>query len=182
MDLLDELIQQHRQVEAMLETLAQSEPGSERQSTVSELVTSLSQHMQVEEDAVYPIVKETLGAEDETEAENEHQLARDGLAKLQELVDEPGFGAAVEMVKAGISHHVSDEEDKVFPRLRQEAEAKIAHLGSFAELLGNSSDHESANGSTGSTREELYEQAREAGIEGRSTMTKAELEKALGEG
>ena len=35
------------------------------------------------------------------------------------------------------------------------------------------------NGSGGSTKAELYEQAQRLGIEGRSKMTKAELERAI---
>jgi hypothetical protein len=37
----------------------------------------------------------------------------------------------------------------------------------------------STNGSKGATKAELYEQAQELGIEGRSKMTKAELERAI---
>jgi hypothetical protein len=38
----------------------------------------------------------------------------------------------------------------------------------------------SHRGPGGRTREQLYEEAREKGIEGRSTMNKSELERALG--
>lgn len=38
----------------------------------------------------------------------------------------------------------------------------------------------SHSGSGGPTKEQLYNEARQRGIEGRSTMTKAELNKALG--
>ena len=74
----------------------------------------------------------------------------------------PGFGAAVEMVAGGISHHVEDEENEAFPKLRKS-------LG----LRGSSSS------SGEPTKEELYEQAKEAGIEGRSSMSKAELADAI---
>jgi hypothetical protein len=36
-------------------------------------------------------------------AEVEHGLARDGLAKMMSMLDAPGFGSVVEMVKAGIT-------------------------------------------------------------------------------
>src|SRR5690242_8184317 len=38
----------------------------------------------------------------------------------------------------------------------------------------------SHSGSQGRTRDQLYNEAKEKGIEGRSTMSKAELEKAVG--
>jgi iron-sulfur cluster repair protein YtfE (RIC family) len=174
MNVLTHLVKEHREVEAMLEKLADSEPGSERQSVLDQLTESLSTHMLVEEQFVYPIVKEVVGSEDEQEAENEHQLARDGLMKLQEFVSEPGFGAAVDMVKAGIKHHVEEEESEIFPELREKASDRIEALGEPDELEAQVKSESSTL-----SRAELYAEAREAGIAGRSKMSKSELEGAL---
>ena len=38
---------------------------------------------------------------------------------MNDLVDEPGFGAAVAMVTAGIKHHVKEEEHEMFPDLKR---------------------------------------------------------------
>jgi hemerythrin-like domain-containing protein len=108
----------HREVAAMLKELDSSKPGVKRRKTTDQLVTSLTKHMKIEEGLVYPLIAERVGAEEEHEAEIEHGLARDGLSKLTELVDEPGFGAAVAMVTAGIKHHVKEEETEVFPKLK----------------------------------------------------------------
>jgi hemerythrin-like domain-containing protein len=109
----------HREAAAMLKTLASSKPGSRRRATVTKLVDALTLHMQIEEKYVYPLVGKLLGREDEQEAEIEHQLAREGLAKLQKLADKPGFGAAVAMLTAGIKHHVKEEEQEMFPELKK---------------------------------------------------------------
>jgi iron-sulfur cluster repair protein YtfE (RIC family) len=175
-NVLDHLVEEHRKVEQLLAKLADSDEGAERESALSELESSLSTHMAVEERFVYPIVLDVMGKEDEEEAENEHQLARDGLAKMRELVSEPGFGAAVDMVKGGIGHHVEDEENEIFPKLRSDASDRIDALGEPEEL-------EEAVKKDGSgdqpTKDELYEQAKDADIDGRSTMTKDELTDAL---
>ena len=76
MDVLTHLTEEHRKVEAMLAVLADSDPGDERESTVWELEEALSTHMLVEEQFVYPIVKEELGTEEFVGASNEHDLTR----------------------------------------------------------------------------------------------------------
>jgi hemerythrin superfamily protein len=155
-ELLDRLEMEHRQVEELFSRLEKAESESEQRPLVEQLVASLTQHMDVEERDVYPEVAK-LDGEMQEEAENEHNLGREGMTKLQELIGQPGFGAAVAMLQAGISHHVEEEEDEVFPKLRQ--------------ALGFPS--------TDTSKRELYEQAKAAGIEGRSSMTKDELAAAL---
>jgi len=108
----------HREVEKLLDKLADSEEGAEREQMVEELVTKLSAHMDAEESIVYPKVKAEVGEEDEEEAEIEHRLAREGIDKVQQMVEMPGFGAAVEMLKGGISHHVEEEETQLLPELK----------------------------------------------------------------
>ena len=81
------------------------------------------------------------------------------------MIGQPGFGATVEMVKAGISHHVEEEENEAFPKLRE----TLGLVG--VELAG----------SVEPTKEELYEKAQEAGVEGRSSMSKDELAEAVNE-
>jgi hemerythrin-like domain-containing protein len=120
----------HREAEAMLKTLAAGKPGPRRRATVQKLVDALTLHMQIEEDDVYPLVARLLGREDAQEAEIEHGLARNGLTQIQKLVDEPGFGAAVAMLTAGIKHHVKEEEHEMFPQLKQKLDrTQLLELG-----------------------------------------------------
>jgi hemerythrin-like domain-containing protein len=120
----------HREVSAMLKELADSKPGAARRKTTEKLVAALSLHMEIEEELVYPLVAERVGKEEEQEAETEHSLARDGLSKMSDLVDEGGYGAAVAMVTAGIKHHVKEEETEVFPELKTKLDrAELAGLG-----------------------------------------------------
>jgi hemerythrin-like domain-containing protein len=124
----------HREAEAMLKTLAASKPGTRRRSTLDKLDAALRLHMQIEERAVYPLVSKLLGDEDAKEANIEHSLARAGLDKLHQLVDEPGFGAAVAMLTAGIKHHVKEEEHEMFPELKQKLDrADLMALGDEVE-------------------------------------------------
>jgi hypothetical protein len=121
----------HREVATMLKALAGLEkPSATRRRTTDKVVAALQLHMQIEESLVYPLVAERVGRDDEQEAEIEHGLARDGLAKMSELVDQPGFGAAVAMVTAGIKHHVKEEETEVFPELKSKlSREELSELG-----------------------------------------------------
>ena len=54
------------------------------------------------------------------EATTEHEGARKALADVEKLSpNEPGFDGALEMLEAGISHHVEEEEEEVFPQFRE---------------------------------------------------------------
>ena len=133
--------------------------------------------MAVEEQFLYPIVQRVLGDEPEEEAENEHMLAREGLDKLSQLVSEPGFGAAVEMLQGGIGHHVKEEEEEIFPKLRQQAGDEVAALD--PDELEQQVKVETDRGGADVTKDELYQRAQELDIPGRSDMTKDELAQAL---
>ncbi len=120
----------HREAAAMLKQLADSKPSATRRKVTDKLVAALTLHMSIEEDLVYPLIAARVGKEEEHEAEIEHGLARDGLAKMTELVDEPGYGAAVAMVTAGIKHHVKEEETEVFPELKSKLDRdELVELG-----------------------------------------------------
>ena len=162
-EVLDQLEQEHREVEDLFAQLEEASDEETKRELVSQLSAALTKHMDVEEAQVYPEVAKIEG-EMAQEAQTEHNLVREGLSKLQSLIGQPGFGAAVEMVQAGIDHHVEEEENEVFPKLREE-------MGLPGRKPTDNSDD--------MTRDELYEKAKEAGIEGRSSMTKDELKDAV---
>jgi iron-sulfur cluster repair protein YtfE (RIC family) len=134
MNVLDHLTEEHRKVENMLAELASSQPGEEREETVTELEEALQTHMALEERYVYPLVKETVGAEEFTDATKEHNETRRALQQVRDLVDQTGFEAAVEELAAGIQHHVQEEEGEIFPKLRENAAAAIEGLGDPEQL------------------------------------------------
>jgi len=179
----DLLEQDHRRVEQLLEMLAESEQGEEREATLSELVNAIQLHMEFEEQAIYPLIAAEMDDETAEEAKVEHQLVLDGVSKLQELLAGPGFGAAVEMVKGGIGHHVQEEETEIFPELRkdlpEDQQASLANqLVETKQAAGMPVD---LAASTDATKEELYERAKKADVPGRSSMTKDELATAVDE-
>jgi hemerythrin superfamily protein len=108
----------HREVERLLKQLADTDEGSGRVRLAKEVATKLTAHMDIEESIVYPPVASDVGEEDREEAEIEHRLARQGLDTMMSMVDQPGFGAAVQMLLGGINHHVEEEETQLLPELK----------------------------------------------------------------
>ena len=120
----------HAEAKSTLTKLGKSEPGKERQDMVAEVTAALELHMSIEESLVYPLVEKVQDAEVRDEAQIEHGLAREGITKMTEMVDAPGFGAAVESVLGGILHHVREEETEIMPTLKKKlSAAEWAALG-----------------------------------------------------
>lgn len=112
----------HREVTKALNKLADTDEGAERKELLAKIRTSLELHMSIEERLVYPLVERSVGQEDAEEATVEHGLAKEGLGKAQSLVDAPGFGAVVEMLIAGLRHHIEEEEGELLPSLKESME------------------------------------------------------------
>jgi iron-sulfur cluster repair protein YtfE (RIC family) len=191
------LIADHRKVEQLFEQIKEAE-GDGRQQLVDQLAASLRLHFMLEEDIVYPLIEQDVEEEMAEEGEIEHGLARDGLEKVESLSpDAPGFEAALDMLAAGIHHHVQDEESEAFPSLRDNLDGdELGDLGRrLAEARKAAEDdpgrvragRRAGRGKSGKgdktgkepTKKELLERAKKAGIERRSSMTKAELADAL---
>lgn len=120
------LEQDHRKVEQLFSQIKET-TGASRADLVAELAADLRVHMQVEEMIVYPYINKNLddGSDIVDEAVTEHEGARKVLADVERLSpDEPGFDGALEMLEAGISHHVEEEETEVFPEMRDTAPAE----------------------------------------------------------
>jgi len=109
----------HRELIGLLTVLGDSNEGLEREALTMQVQRSLELHLSVEEELLHPLVAEELGIADEEEAAAEHDLVREGLARVVELVAKPGYGTAIEMLKAAIAHHVAEEEGEHFPELKK---------------------------------------------------------------
>jgi hemerythrin superfamily protein len=181
MDVTKILEADHRKVEALFTAIEEAE-GAERQPLVDELVTNLTAHMKLEEQVLYPVMAPATGEEAVEEANVEHQLGRKVLEDVVALApDDPGFGAALAALEGGISHHVEEEESEVFPTLRKDGGEILATIATpFMQTrveLGMPVDVEAL--AEASSKDELLEEAKSAGVEGAASMTKAELAGAL---
>ncbi|WP_426572136.1 hemerythrin domain-containing protein [Aquihabitans sp. McL0605] len=174
--MIDHLIGEHRKVEGLLAQLKDSDEGSDRNAMFEELASSLDTHMRVEERYIYPMISDLIGQDEASDATDEHELARDGLASARTRLEEGAFEAAIEILEAGIAHHVEEEEQELFPQLRVKAADQLDGMDP-ERLEAHVEEHGAA---IDLTKEELYDLAKQQGIEGRSKMTKDELAGAVG--
>jgi hemerythrin-like domain-containing protein len=119
----------HAEAKKILTELGKSEPGKARRDMVTKVTAALELHMSIEETLVYPLVEKVEGSKVRHEADVEHGLAREGIATMNNMVDEPGFGAAAESLLGGILHHVREEESEILPTLK-----KKLHAAEWSEL------------------------------------------------
>ena len=131
-DVTKMLEQDHREAEDLFAKIKETN-GAARANLVTKLAGALRLHMKVEETIVYPAIAKQVDDGDDMVAEaiTEHEGARKALADVEKLSpNEPGFDGALEMLEAGISHHVEEEEDEVFPKFRESvSSAELEELG-----------------------------------------------------
>jgi hypothetical protein len=202
-NVLDLLNTDHREVEQLF---AQFESTQDFEIAL-QICQELTVHAAVEEEIVYPVLAR-IDRKVEQEAEEEHHEAKELIARIEGMsADDPDLVPTVMKLKGAIEHHVQEEEDEAWSKMRSATSAdRLERLGEEVtarkqKLLGEVGELGEPATSTvametpatevrgqattattdldSMTRDELYELAKEAGIEGRSSMKKAELKRAL---
>jgi hemerythrin superfamily protein len=148
-------------------------------AVAAKIMEELRVHTTIEEDVFYPAVHEMSDALADAvdEGVEEHHVVKILLDEIEAL--KPGsdeWTAKMTVVIESVEHHVEEEEEEMFPKVRshstagrreelgEELEARKAGLG--APTLADKVDM---------TVQELSEKAKEQQIPGRSTMDHDEL-------
>lgn len=87
----------------------------------AEICQALTIHATIEEEIFYPQVREAIDAEDlMLEAEVEHDTARYLIERIQDgEIDELQLSAMIKVLAEYVGHHVSEEQRKMFPRVKR---------------------------------------------------------------
>jgi len=133
-DAIGLLDQDHREVEAFFERFEQTDDEAEKQELVRKICLALTIHAEIEESIFYPATrKATMEDNLLDEAVVEHQAAKDLIAEILEM--ETGdrlFDAKVKVLGEYIRHHVTEEREQLFPKVRESGILDLYALG--AEL------------------------------------------------
>jgi len=118
-DAIELLKGQHQEVNALFKKIEKAEED-EKQDLFDQLADALAVHTAIEEKHFYPATRNARTEELLQEAVEEHLSAKRVIADLLEMSPEdPQFEAKVSLLKEQIEHHVEEEENELFPKVRE---------------------------------------------------------------
>lgn len=165
---------------------AQQQDDTSRMGDLSqEIFTELELHTTIEEQVFYPSARKLAeGVEDLVkEGLEEHHVVDVLIEEIKGLdPSDDAFVPKMTVLIENVEHHAEEEEEELFPKLREQLGDD--RLGQLGEELGRSKQQHSGGGggdTSAATKDELYERAKDQGVEGRSSMTKDELAEAVDE-
>jgi hemerythrin-like domain-containing protein len=158
-----------------------------------ELLTSLdgllTPHSNAEESAVYPAIDKAVPKEaDETKdgAAEHHHVAEMMQQLLSEPADAPGADGIIAAMIGELRHHIEEEEQDILPEYADAVDAD--ELDRVGRAFAAAKEQERVKGGYGDwpqpdvidlTAEQLQTRAQAFDVQGRSTMTKDQLVRAL---
>ncbi len=135
MDAIRILKDDHKTVESLFKRFEKAGDAAlvEKRDVVDLIVEELSQHAAVEEQLFYPVARATVPETDDMALESleEHHIVKWVLSEL-EVMDpsDERFDAKVTVLIENVRHHVKEEEQDFFPRVRDElGRNALADLG-----------------------------------------------------
>ena len=121
----------HRQVEDLFAKV-NSTSGAAKAQVVSKICRELTVHAEVEEQIMYPAMREAGLADIVSEAELAHRKVKDLVARLEGMDGAShDVDSLVSELKRDVVHHVQEEEGTAFPSFRDAVDP------SELEVLGN---------------------------------------------
>lgn len=112
----------HRTVESLFDEILATNAKSKKQTLIKKIIKELSIHAAIEEQVFYPAVRDAVkDAKDEVlEALEEHHIVKWVLSELEGMSPEmERFDAKVKVLCENVTHHVKEEETKLFKMVRR---------------------------------------------------------------
>ena len=129
MDAITLLTEDHRSVEKLFQRFEDTGPRAlkARKHLAERIVRELAVHAVIEEQVLYPAVREGLPEteDDVLEALEEHHVAKWMLSEIDGMSpDHERFKAKVTVLIESVRHHVEEEEEVLFPKVRAAFDAE----------------------------------------------------------
>ena len=125
MDAITLLKDDHKTVEALFKRFekAGDEAYVEKRAVVDQIIEELSIHAAVEEQLFYPVTRATVPDTEDIALESleEHHIVKWVLSELDGMdPEDERFDAKVTVLIENVRHHVEEEEEEYFPKVRDE--------------------------------------------------------------
>ena len=137
MDAITLLKQDHRTVDALFRRYEGGVQGEDKRQLVEEIIRELSIHAAIEEQVLYPAMRQAFpqGQDMAEEGIEEHAEVKETLSDLDGMdPSDPGFDPKVRSLIADVRHHVEEEEEEMFPKLASAVSAeRLDEMGSAME-------------------------------------------------
>ena len=136
MDALQLLKQDHQAVKDLFDQIDEAEDAKQRKTIFDQIDTQLNIHAHIEETVFYPEMRKIDDLKDMVEeALEEHQEVKTLLEEIEGLDPEgEQFSASLEELMENVEHHVAEEEDEMFPKVREQCDqATLDRLGDQLE-------------------------------------------------
>ena len=137
MDAIKLLKNDHDEVEAMFKQFFKmKKDGAQKSELIEQICTALTVHAEIEEEIFYPACRDALGEDGEQlmdEAEVEHGGMKNLIEQIEDAdPDDEMTAAKVKVLCEYVTHHVKEEEGKMFPKVKK-SDLDLDELG--AELM-----------------------------------------------
>ena len=138
MNAIELLESQHREVENLFKKFEKAD-GPGREELFEQIADALAVHASIEEKQFYPATKSQRTEDDLREAVEEHLSVKRIIADLLECDPEDAqFEAKVKVLKEQVEHHVQEEEEELFPKVKKAVSAdELEDLGMAMEDLAS---------------------------------------------
>ena len=114
----------HKEVSEMVAKFENGRLSKDRKvATAKQICMALTVHAQIEEEIFYPAAREAVRSGEELldEAEVEHGSIKELVSAIENASpdDDELFAARVKVLGEYVKHHVKEEENELFPKLRK---------------------------------------------------------------
>lgn len=138
MDAITLLKNDHRDVEKLFKRFERAGDRAfvEKREVVDRIIEELSRHAVIEEQLFYPVTRATVPDTEDLALESleEHHLVKIVLDELEKLdPQDERFDAKVTVLIENVRHHVEEEEQDYFPKVRDELGRKA--LGDLGDAM-----------------------------------------------
>lgn len=123
MDAISLLIDDHREIQAVLKQIRETDEREtrERSDLFEKARRLLTVHEVIEEEIFYPTLEQHPKAKDMVlEGFEEHDVVNHIMGELEGMpYDDEHWGPTAKVMTENVEHHIGDEEHEMFPKARQ---------------------------------------------------------------